>query len=101
MATNADRGPPTAREQALPAGLTPRLLSREQAAAFCGISVLQTVVKSVQPIRLGDRVLWNRKAIDRWLDQQCGLGDGTATGMANGTPIIARPVDGSSPSLAA
>lgn len=67
------------KKESLPLGLIPRLLSRDQAAAYCGISTshfTQTVAKAVQSIKLGDRVLWDRRVIDRWLDQQLGLSNG-------------------------
>lgn len=67
------------KRESLPLGLIPRLLSRDQAAAHRGISTshfTQTVAKAMQSIKLGDRVLWDRRVIDRWLDQQLGLSNG-------------------------
>jgi hypothetical protein len=61
----------------LPRGLTPRLLSRDAAAAYCGLSpeTFETVIP-VQPISLAARRrLWDIKALDRWLDQQSGLAE--------------------------
>lgn len=47
----------------------PRLLSREQAAAYCGVSVpLFTSQCPVIPLKLRSRVLYDRTQIDRWLD---------------------------------
>ncbi|MGO8867336.1 MAG: helix-turn-helix transcriptional regulator [Alphaproteobacteria bacterium] len=69
----------TKRRAQLPAGMTPRLLSRDQAAAYCGISVshFEThVARHVGGIKLGGRILWDRAAIDRWLD---GLSSGLGT----------------------
>lgn len=47
----------------------PRLLSRDAAAAYCGLST-PTFVSScpVIPIKIRTRVLYDRQAIDRWLD---------------------------------
>lgn len=54
---------------ALPSGLHPRLLSRDAAAAYCGVSVphfLEHV--PVDPVEIGKKKLWDRLMIDRWLD---------------------------------
>src|SRR4051812_9069809 len=60
----------------LPAGMTPRLLSRDEAAAYLGI-IAETFEKHVRPhvlpIEIGSRVLWDVRALDRWLDQRSGL----------------------------
>lgn len=48
----------------------PRLLSEDQAAAYCGVTA-ETFRRHV-PVtrrRLGRRVLFDRHEIDRWLDQ--------------------------------
>lgn len=60
----------------LPTGMTPRLLSRDAAAAYCGVSAetFETHVP-VRALALGARRLWDVKALDRWLDQQSNLGD--------------------------
>jgi len=63
-------------EQRLPPGMTPRLLSREAAATYCGISPTafdEYIGRVVRPIEIGRRNLWDIKALDRWLDQQSGL----------------------------
>jgi hypothetical protein len=65
-------------ERRLPAGLTPRLLCREAAAAYCGISPAhfdEHVSPSVPPLVMGRRNLFDIRALDRWLDQRSGLGD--------------------------
>lgn len=60
----------------LPAGMTPRLLSRGAAAAYCGV-VAETfeehVRPHVKPVEIGSRRLWDVKALDRWLDERSGL----------------------------
>lgn len=59
----------------LPPGMTPRLLTREQASAYCGVgpeNFEQHV--GVAPIWcFGNRKLYDRVALDRWLDQQSGI----------------------------
>lgn len=47
----------------------PRMLGLPDAAAYCGISGPHFKAHCpVRPLRLGDRVLWDRVQIDRWLD---------------------------------
>jgi hypothetical protein len=63
-------------ERVLSAGMTPRLLSREAAATYCGISPTlfdEHLAEAVPPISIGRRNLWDVKALDRWLDTQSGL----------------------------
>lgn len=61
----------------LPLGMTPRLLTKEAAAAYCSMSpdaFEQRVRPYVPPLPIGARpLLWDRNAIDRWLDEQSGL----------------------------
>jgi hypothetical protein len=57
-------------------GLTPRLLSRDLAAEYCGVSPPtfdEHVAKQIPPIELGRRNLWDIRALDRWLDVRSGL----------------------------
>jgi hypothetical protein len=50
------------------------MLSRERAAAYCGVSVNHFDRECpVAPVRLGARVLYDRRRIDVWLDR---LADG-------------------------
>lgn len=47
------------------------MLSREEAAAYCGISPNhfdEHVGKVVEPIPLGKRKLWDIRALDRFID---------------------------------
>lgn len=70
------------KQDRLPRGMTPRLLSVEQAAAYCGVGreLFETKV-GVQPLKLfGNRVLYDRVALDRWLDDQSGLPRGNVGG---------------------
>lgn len=59
----------------LPSGMTPRLLTTTQAAAYCGVAeerFEQSV--GIAPVRVfGTRKLWDVKALDRWLDGVSGL----------------------------
>jgi predicted DNA-binding transcriptional regulator AlpA len=65
-------------DRPLPCGLTPRLLSREQASTYCGMSAShfdEHVAPAVPPLVMGRRSLWDIRALDRWLDRRSGLGD--------------------------
>jgi predicted DNA-binding transcriptional regulator AlpA len=65
----------------LPAGLIPRFLTRDQAAAYLGVGVTtfdQEVAKGMwpQPMRRGQRatrVTWDRLALDAAADRAAGL----------------------------
>lgn len=51
------------------APIEPRLLSREQAATYCGLSVPTFEAQCPVPsLRIRSRVLYDRHRIDRWLD---------------------------------
>lgn len=70
-------------KSSLPRGLTPRLLSREQAAAYCGISPNHFdahVALYVAPIAFGGRRLWDIQLIDRWLDHKTGVSEAKVQG---------------------
>jgi hypothetical protein len=55
----------------------PRLLDRQDAAEYCGVSVNHFLTHCpVASVQLGARRLWDRAAIDGWLD---GLGAGHDT----------------------
>lgn len=59
-------------------GLTPRLLSRDLAAEYCGVAAPtfdEHIGKAVPPVEIGRRRLWDIKALDRWLDERSGLVD--------------------------
>jgi hypothetical protein len=45
------------------------MLSREQAAAYCGVSVPTFMSQCpVIPVKMRTRVLYDRTQLDRWLD---------------------------------
>jgi hypothetical protein len=47
----------------------PRLLGAEAAAAYCGVGI--TLFRRecpISPVRLGERVLWDVRALDCWID---------------------------------
>jgi hypothetical protein len=53
--------------------IAPRLLTKEQAAAYCGVSAVTfEAVCPLKPVSLGDSVRLRRydlKALDEWLDR--------------------------------
>lgn len=64
----------------LPAGMTPRLLSRGEAAAYLGVSPDHFAdVVPVPSIKVGRRILWDIRALDAWVDGQTGMGKPSAS----------------------
>lgn len=56
--------------------MPPRLLSRELAAEYCGVSVGafdEHIAKAVPPVEIGRRNVWDIRALDRYLDELSGL----------------------------
>lgn len=67
----------------LPAGLPPRLLTKEQAAEYLGeIPVEEFVRQGVGRVPVGRYVRYDRFAIDAWLDRVSGLIPNSATPAA-------------------
>ena len=67
--------------------ITPRLLSREQAAYYVGMSVglFRDIVEPiVRPVDLDRRRrLWDRVALDRWIDSKSDIAMQTQNENAN------------------
>lgn len=91
------------RADSLPAGLTPRFLSREQAAAYVGVgaTVFDAEVRAglwpparQRGARAG-RLTWDRCALDAWADAASGLQPAPAA------PLAAPPQAPDSPLAAA
>lgn len=56
-----------------------RLLDRKTAAQYCGLSPNSfDKYVGVPPLRFGKRKLWDKVAIDRWLDRQSGINAGSS-----------------------
>ena len=52
------------------------MLDRQDAAEYCGVSVNHFLAHCpVDPTSIGTKKLWDRKAIDAWLDGPGGGGD--------------------------
>lgn len=62
----------------LPRGVTPRLLAKDAAAAYCGVTAEtfeEHIRPHIAPVEIGARRLWDIKALDLWLDEQSGLAE--------------------------
>jgi hypothetical protein len=57
----------------LPINLPKRGLSREEAAEYCGVSVNTLGRHGPAPTKIGDRTIYDRRVLDRWLDELAGL----------------------------
>lgn len=61
----------------LPLGIVPRMLTREQAAEYCGCESLSAFDewrrRGIIPGPMSGTTKWDRKLIDRWLDRRSGL----------------------------
>jgi hypothetical protein len=81
------------RRRPLPDGMMPRLLSRDEAAAYCGVSAgLFEQRVGIPAVRcFGTRRLWDRHALDRWLDGVSGLDQAPP---AEATTSIAERLNG-------
>jgi len=85
---------------ALPPGLTPRFLSREQAAAYVGVGATvfdAEVAAGVWPqaMRRGardGRLTWDRHLIDAWADRASGLHQ-LASAPTLTVPAAQPPID--------
>jgi hypothetical protein len=52
----------------LPANIPRRGLSLDEAAEYCGIGAKTLQRHGPEPVRIGDRVVYDRVALDAWLD---------------------------------
>lgn len=62
--------------RALPANISPRGLTREQAAEYCGCETVDAfsdwVRRGIVPGPIRGTTRWDRRQIDRWLDRRWG-----------------------------
>lgn len=66
-----------------------RLKNIDDAAAYCGVSAStfsREVRPHVPPVRIGERILFDIKALDRWLDEKSGI-------SPNPAPLVAGPYE--------
>jgi hypothetical protein len=78
--------------------LRARLLARDEAAAYLG-QPLRSFARHIQPqlrsveIRVGNRVYYDRRDLDRWLEQHKGgrsAGSGESRSFASRSPVRTR-----------
>ncbi len=66
----------------LPPNIAKRGLSLDEAAEYCGVSKNTMTRHGPAPIRIGERIVYDRRALDAWLDRLAGLNS-----MTDGTVI--------------
>ena len=59
----------------LPPNIPKRGLSLAEAAEYCGVSGNTLTRHGPPPIKIGDRSIYDRHTLDRWLDQLGGVVD--------------------------
>jgi hypothetical protein len=57
----------------LPLNVPKRGLSKDEAAEYCGVSVNTLGRHGPTPTKIGDRTVYDRRVLDRWLDELAGL----------------------------
>jgi hypothetical protein len=57
----------------LPLNVPKRGLSLDEASEYCGVSRNTLTRHGPVPIKIGERTIYDRRALDRWLDQLAGL----------------------------
>jgi hypothetical protein len=57
----------------LPLNVPKRGLSLDEASEYCGVSRNTLMRHGPVPIKIGERTIYDRRALDRWLDQLAGL----------------------------
>jgi hypothetical protein len=60
-------------ENALPVNIPKRCLSADQAAEYCNVSKNTLARHGPNPTKIGDRSVYDRRVLDRWLDRLAGL----------------------------
>jgi hypothetical protein len=77
---------------ALPVSLPPRGLSIEDACEYLGGISKNTLTRhGPPPTRIGDRIVYDRLVLDRWLDELAGLGD-DATGEISSEDALLKAI---------
>jgi hypothetical protein len=71
---------------ALPSNIAKRGLSIDEAAEYCGVSSNTLLRHGPQPIKIGDRSIYDRRGLDRWLDELAGLATPTFGAAPADTP---------------
>jgi hypothetical protein len=64
----------------LPTNIAKRGLSLDEAAEYCGVSKNTMTRHGPSPIKIGERTIYDRCALDRWLDELAGLAPAAGVG---------------------
>lgn len=70
----------------LPINLPKRGLSKDEAAEYCGVSLNTLRRHGPTPAKIGDRIIYDRRVLDCWLDELGGLISGSSGGVLIDTP---------------
>jgi len=71
----------------LPINLPKRGLSKDEAAEYCGVSANTLSRHGPTPTKIGDRTIYDRRVLDRGLDELAGLLSGSSgAGLLIDTP---------------
>ena len=70
----------------LPINLPKRGLSKDEAAEYCSVSANTLSRHGPTPTKIGDRTIYDRRVLDRWLDELAGLISGFGGGVLIDTP---------------
>jgi predicted DNA-binding transcriptional regulator AlpA len=65
----------------LPPNVPKRGLSLDEAAEYCGVSRNTMVRHGPAPVKIGDRTVYDRRGLDRWLDHLGGISSDDATAL--------------------
>jgi hypothetical protein len=66
----------------LPLNIAKRGLSKDEAAEYCGVSANTLGKHGPPPTKIGERIIYDRRVLDRWLDELAGL----APALRSGNP---------------
>jgi predicted DNA-binding transcriptional regulator AlpA len=61
-------------DRALPSNIPKRGLSVDEAAEYCGVSRNTLAQHGPSPTKIGSRSVYDRRALDRWIDGLAGIG---------------------------
>jgi hypothetical protein len=71
----------------LPVNIPKRGLSKEEAAEYCGVSETTLARHGPSPTKISKRkIVYDRRVLDRWLDERAGLSPQEATGVGGLQP---------------
>jgi hypothetical protein len=72
----------------LPVNVPKRGLSKDEAAEYCGVSVNTLTRHGPTAAKIGDRTIYDRRVLDRWLDELAGFMSASSSEIG---PLIDTP----------